>query len=293
MPLDPLRKDFLTTISKLGRTEMKKGIADDAKLSDDQKKTDGDLVDLAYDIVDDIGVLGFFNGIVRSWSNADGTLTSVAAGQIPVGARKKFEDLLTKFAGRDPKQNLQNAADTEGDVEIHLLTVPDVHKEYPEFIGKDGEVYVGITDKTVWLASGDKSLARLKKAIQEAAASGPKASPGVDLFLKFAPFVESRDKYRQRNPVVAVKAVVDEARPKGAAAAEPKKKVTAKVEGIISGADLRKIALDTFTDDKDTMTASLDRQGKIVNVQVQFDETLIRYVGKIISKIVKENLADE
>jgi hypothetical protein len=301
-PLDPMRQGFLKTLAKLGHTEMKNEIAANAKLSDEQRKTDVDLVDLAFDVVDDIGVLGFFNGFIRSWQNSDGTLTSVAAGQIPAGDRKKFEDLLAKFGGRDPKHKVENKVESEGDVEIHKLTIPDIHDEYPEFIGKGGEVYVGITDKTVWLASGDKSLERLKKAIQEAAAAGPKASPGVDLFVKCAPFVESRDKFRQRNPVVAVKAVANEKlKPKEAGGKTDKakddgkteKKPVAKVEGLISAADLRKIALETFKDDKDTMTMSLVREGKVVKVQVQFEEALIRYVGKLIAKVVKENLADE
>ena len=166
----------------------------------------------------------------------------------------------------------------------------------PEFIDKDGIVYVGLTDKSVWVATGDKALDRLKAAIKEAKAAGPKDSPGVDLFLKFAPFVQARDKYHQRQPVVAAKPVVKE-KPK---AKGDKSKVEGKtekakptVEGLISAADLRKIALETFKDEKDTMTMSLVREGKVIKLQVQFEEALIRYVGKLISKVVKENLADE
>ena len=41
-------------------------------------------------------------------------------------------------------------------------------------------------------------------AIQEAAAAGPKKDPVVlDLFLKFGPFVQARDKYLVRNPILA------------------------------------------------------------------------------------------
>jgi hypothetical protein len=296
LPLDSLRKEFLKQFSKLSRAEMKKQIADNAKLTDGQKKTDSDVADLVHDVADDIAVLGYFNGVIRCWSNSDGTLTSVGAGQIPEGARKKFEEMLKKIAARDPVNKLEEKIETEEDVEIHKLTVPDVQKENPEFIGKDGDIFMGLTDKTVWLASGEKALERMKTAIKEAKAAGPKDSPGVDLFLKFGPFIEARDKYQQRNPVLVAKPVADEKKTDAKVKSEkaPKaEKPKPKVEGLISMADLRKIALETFTDDKDTMTLSLDRDGKVAKLQVQFDETLIRYVGKLISKVVKENLADE
>ncbi len=295
-PLDSLRKEFMKAFARLSRAEAKKQIADNDKLTEEQKKTDGDLADLVYDVVNDIAVLGYFNGVIRCWSNGDGTLTSVGAGKIPEGARQKFDDMLKKMASRDPMNKLEEKIDTEEEIEIHKLTVPEVQKENPEFIGTDGAVFVGLNDKVVWLASGDKALERMKTAIKEAKAGGPKASPGVDLFLKFGPFIEARDKYQQRNPVLAAKPVVEEKKTDVKVKSEktPKaEKAKPKVEGLISTADLRKIALETFTDDKDTMTLSLNRDGKVAKLQVQFDESLIRYVGKLISKVVKENLADE
>src|SRR5262245_13992090 len=206
IPLDTLRKDFWTTISKLGRKDMKQQVADDANLSEELKKVDGDLTDILFDVVDDIPVLGFVNGFIRCWSNGDGTLTTVGAWQCPDGTRKKVEDFLAKTAARVPGNTLVTLEDAE-DVKIHQLTVPDIAKESPEFIDKDGIVYVGLTDKTVWLSTGALSQERLRTAIKEAKAAGPKAAPSVDMFLKFAPFVEARDKYKQRNPVAAAKPV--------------------------------------------------------------------------------------
>jgi hypothetical protein len=299
-PLDPLRQNFGTSMAKLGRTQMKKEVADDPNLSAELKKVDDELTDLLFDVVDGIPALGFLNGFACCWANGDGTLTSVAAWQAPPVTRVKVMDFLEKTAARVPANKLEKL-DSEEEVEIHKLTVPEIHQESPEFIDKDGIVYVGLTDKTVWVATGDKSLDRLKTAIKEAKSAGPKASPGVDLFLKFAPFVEAREKHHQRNPVVAAKPVAVVNKPKEAGGKTEKskddgkteKKAVAKVEGLISGADLRKIALETFKDDKDTMTMSLVREGKVCKVQVQFDEALIRYVGKLIAKVVKENLADE
>ena len=53
----------------------------------------------------------------------------------------------------------------------------------------------------LWLASGDKSLERLKKAIQEVNEAGPKPRLALDLFLKFGPFVEFRNNRARIEPV--------------------------------------------------------------------------------------------
>ena len=65
------------------------------------------------------------------------------------------------------------------------------------------------------------------------------------------------------------------------------------VEGLISTADLRKLAIEAFKEGKDTMTLSLERQDKIARLRVQFDEGMLRFVGKVASKFVKDNLEDE
>jgi hypothetical protein len=199
---------------------------------------------------------------------------------------------------RGKANKVENKVDSEGDVEIHKLTIADIQKDFPEFIGNDGAVYVGITDKTLWLASGDKSLERLKKAIQEAKEAGPKPGLALDMFLKFGPFVEFRNNWHARNPTLAATPVADEKKPdagkkKPASSAKTPEKKPMPVQGLISTAELRKLALEAFKEGGDTMTLSIERQEKIVKLNVQFEEGLIRFVGKLISKVVKENLEDE
>src|SRR5262249_8971591 len=156
----------------------------------EEKKTDGDIVDLAFDVVDGFKDLGIINGCLRSWSNNDGTLTTVAGGRMPEGAGEKIEATREKLGA--PGQQKKDAIkfQTKGDLDLHKLTVADLQKEFPEFIGKEGEVFVGVNDKTLWLASGNESLAKLKVAIGQAKDAGAKPGPQVDLFLNFGPFVE-------------------------------------------------------------------------------------------------------
>lgn len=293
-PIDPLRKAFLTNVVKLERALLKKQIAESTKHSDEQKKSEDELVELMFDVIDGFKDLGVINGFLRSWSNGDGTLTTVAGGRVPENSREKFEKMLEKLATRKATNKVENKVETESEVEIHKLSVPDVQTDFPEFLGKDGEVYVGTADKTLWLASGTGSLERLKKAIQESKVAVEKPGPEVELIVKLGPFVELRENYHVRNPAVAAVPANEPKKPSGAKPPQKGDKAAAKkVEGFISGAELRKIALETFKEGKDTMTFSLQRDNKTVKLNVQFDEGLIRFVGKLASKVVKENLEDD
>jgi hypothetical protein len=293
--LDPMRNAFLKNIAKLERTLLKKEVADNAKLSADQKAIDGDLVDLTFDVIDGIVNGGVVNGFLRSWSNADGTLTTVGGGRIPEGARAKVEKMLEKFAARGPNNKLDSKVDSEGEIEIHKLTLADVQQDFPEIIGKDGAVYVGVDERSLWLASGDKSLDRMKQAILEAKSAGPKPGPDMELFVKLGPFVDFWNNWRTRNPKApATPPAIETKRPKETKATRTSARVEKKpVEGLISTADLRKLAIEAFQKGNDTMTMSLERQDKVAKLKVQYDEGILRFVGKVASKFVKENLEDE
>lgn len=290
--LDPMRVQLMKTFPKLVQNMVKKEVADNKKLTDAQRSTNNTLADLMFEIMDGMPAIEVINGFVRCYANGDGTLTSIGAARIPNGNRGKFEKVLASFTAA-AGGNGDTKVDTEGDVEIHKLSLNGIEADVPEFIGKDG-AYMGIADESVWLASGAGALARLKKAIQEAKAAGPKKDPVVlDLFLKFGPFVQARDKYLVRNPILAAKPAPEEKKPD-----DGKKKLGAKpvskkkAESLVADGELRKQAIDSFKDGKDTMTLQIDREGKLCRLNVQFEEALIRFVAKSMSTFVKENLED-
>ena len=294
--LDPLRHAFMKNTAKLERALLKRQVADNAKLTPDQKTIDDELADLTFDVIDGIVNGGVLNGFLRSWSNADGTLTTVGGGRIADGGRAKLEKMLEKYAARGPNNKLESKVDSEGEIEIHRLTVADVQQDFPEIIAKDGAVYVGLDEKSLWLASGDRSLERMKQAIVDSKSVEPKPGPDLELLLKCGPFVDFWNNWRTRNPkAVAAPAVLETKRPKETKATRTSSRPAEKkpVEGLISTADLRKLAIEAFKEGKDTMTLSLERQDKIARLRVQFDEGMLRFVGKVASKFVKDNLEDE
>jgi len=288
LALDDLRKDFVKSSVKLERALVKQEIADHETLSAEQKAVDGDLADIFFDLLEGTGELGVANGFVRTWKGSGSSLITVAGGKIPKGQKPKIEKILDNLASRGAESKVEKKVDTEGEIEIHKMTLPRFHDLLPELTGADGVVYVALSEETGWLSAGDNSLDRLKKAIQEAAAAGPKPGPDVDLTMNIAPYVGVLDNYRKRKPATEP-AKIETPKKKGAAKATDKK----SVQALISPADLRAIALETFGQGQDVMTFSMHREGEVVKLHAKYDEGLIRFVGKVMSKFVKENLEDE
>lgn len=291
-PLDAMRKANVTNIAKLARAQIAAKIDGDAKLSAEHKQVDKDLVDLIFDVVDDIAGSGLFNGFLRVWPNGNGTLTLTGGVKVPDGPN--FVKILEKFATRGGGMKVDLKADSEGDVEIHKLTLGDLQKEYPELLDKDGVVYVGTAANAVWVGAGEKALERLKQGIQEAKKSGPQAGPVGELTAQLYPIIEVLDKIRTRQkpdqpaPAAAKKSA-------GETKAGEKKEVDhkEKAAGILADLNLRKLALEAFKEGKDTLSLSLVRDGKNVKLSLQLDEGIIRFVGKAASKFVKDNLGDD
>jgi len=283
--LDPLRQAFVKDISNLERNLLKKEITESEKRTPEEKSVDSDMVDLLCDVVEGTSKLGIANAFIRSWKNADGTLSTVAGGRIAEGAKAQFEKMLDDIASRSPNNKVEKKIETEGEIEIHKLTIPRLHDELPEFISADGAIYVGTHEKTVWLASGDKALELLKNAMQEAKAAGPKPGPDLDLSVNLGPFIDVLNAYRTRRPANTTTTA--------AAKSDDGKKKIKKVEALISPADLRKLAVEAFKNGKDTVTLSIHREEKQVKVKLKFDEGCLRFAGKVLSKFVKENLEDE
>jgi hypothetical protein len=118
----------------------------------------------------------------------------------------------------------------------------------------------------------------------------------MELFVKLGPFVDFWNNWRTRNPKAqAAPVIVEPRRPNATRATRTSARPAEHrpVEGLISTADLRKLAIEAFKKGNDTMTMSLERQDKVAKLRMQYDEGILRFVGKVASKFVKDNLEDE
>jgi len=289
-PLDPLRKERVQETSKLAREHLKGRIDVDEKKNAEQKTADKALVDLVFDVVDGIGQAGIVNGFARTWKNDDGSLTSVGGVKVPDASA--FIAILTKFGERGEAAKVEIKVETEGDVELHRLTIPSLAQDYPELFAKDGSIYIGTGAGAFWFGTGEKSLDRLKQAIQEVKTAGPKPGPAMDGKVQLLPWIEVLDKVRARHaaPAAPAKVAGKDDKKKGAKDSDDKAE---RAKGMLADLQLRKVALEAFKDGKDTLSMSLTREEKTVKVSMMLDEGIIRFVGKALSKFVKDNLADD
>jgi hypothetical protein len=270
---------------------VKAKIDGDAKLSSDQKQVDRDLTDVIFDVIDGVCAAGTFNGVWRVWSNGDGTLTLLFGTKVANGAA--IAQLLAKLEARGGGANVQLKVDTVDDVEIHKLSVGDQKKEYPELLGADGTFHVATSAGAVWLASGNQGLERLKVAIGEAKMAGPKPGPAGDLQAQLLPLIEVLDKVRARQQPAPAPAQPARAGDKKAASKKAEGDNKVKAQGMLADLKLRKLALEAFKQGNDTLSLSLVRKDNEVELSLKLDEGIVRFVGKALSKFVKDNLADD
>ena len=156
-------------------------------------------------------------------------------------------------------------------------------------------MYVGIDERSLWLASGDKSLDRMKQSILDSEIGRSEAGPrhgAVHQIWSVCRFLEQLADAQSESPRQSAghRGQTSE-RDEGHSDRCPGRKEP--VEGLISTADLRKLAIEAFKEGNDTMTMSLERQDKVAKLKVQYDEGILRFIGKVASKFVKENLEDE
>jgi len=254
-PIDSMRKGHLKESTQLSRKTAHDRIDDDKDLSADQKTIDREVSDLAFDIVDSVADLGVFNGFIRVSPPEKGLLCAVGAIKLP--SEEKVLAILDKLAKRGGKTEVKRDVDSEGDVKIHALTLPELHEKFPEIVPDNGVVYVGTSKSAAWLASGHQALDRLKEAIKTAKTDDSKNTVGLDLTVKFRPFIEILDK---------------------------------RGDGPKEAKELRKMALEAFQNGTDIMHVKLERVEKDAKVHVQFHEDLIRFAGKVMAKFVSESL---
>lgn len=255
-PLDDLRKKQLESYIKLTTAAINEQVDSNANLSAAEKQAGKQLAQIGNEIANGVARTGILNASLRVYPVKGGKFTTVAGGL--VDDTSKFVDLLKAAAERlGGPDRFQQDVDSEGDVKIHSLSLAAYQKDYPEIIAADGKMYIGLAGKKLWLAGGEDALAKLKAAIQANGKETPSAAgPAIQFEGNVAPWLAI---YHRRMGNNGDKA-------------------------------LRAQALEAFTQGLDTWGMTLTREGDIVKLNVRFDEGILRMVGKVGAKFVKESL---
>jgi hypothetical protein len=305
LPLDPLRKKHAGELHSIIEKHVEHLIDSDQGKSDAEKKADKSALGILFTAIKDVAAQAELTGALRSWPTGGGKFDTV--GVLKVASTEPYTALLKGLQESGGPITVTVAAEKQEDVEIHKLVSPGAAKQFTEIIGADGAIYIGLAENELWYAAGDGVLPRLKSAITESrgAVGGP-SSP-LALAVRVGPLTEFVNSYTKRNPIPE--------RPKAAPATKPAVKAggdggakrpalpnaqrdTSKsplenLQALMGDMDLQKLATEAFRGTDDTVSLEMTEADGKVRVDAKVDSGLLRFLGTVMSKFVKDNLSDE
>ena len=286
LPNDPERQDSVKAVSKQVRSAVQARTQDKTNKN---RRLNSEQVDSIFDLVDEMAGMTQRNGFLRTWSNGHESLTTV--GGFGVSDTARIVELLQKFKGREGV-TVELKMAREGDVDLHKVAFGELHKDVPELFDNEGAIYVGTGEKTVWYGVGEKALEHLKQAIQEGKTEQSKSDLALEAHAQLLPMAEVWQKIsaRVKKSDVGTKARAN-IREKSKTG-EKHAKAAAQAITTLSDLEIPKLAVEAFKNGKDTVSMTLTRKGKGLELIEQFDEGVLRFAGLVLSAFVKENLAD-
>lgn len=305
LPLDPLRKKHAGELQSIIEKHVEHLIDSDKAKSDAEKKADKSALGILFAAIKDVAAQAELTGALRSWPTGGGKFDTV--GVLKVAATEPYTALLKGLQEAGGPITVTLAAEKQEDVEIHKLVSPGAAKQFAEIIGTDGAIYIGLAANELWYAAGDGVLPRLKSAIAESRGAVGAPSAPLALSVRVGPLTEFVNSYTKRNPLPE--------RPKAAAAVKPAPKAggdtgskrpalpsaqrdTTKsplenLQALMGDMDLQKLATDAFQGTDDTVSLLMTEADGKVQVEAKVDSGLLRFLGTVMSKFVKDNLSDE
>jgi hypothetical protein len=277
-----LAKAFKSVVRQ-GREFSSSRIDESSKLEAGQKTVDRDIAELIFDVMDDVLSLPAFNGFVRTWSNQDGTLTTVGAARVSDG--QKFVEVVQKIHGRE-RVGRKGSSGRDAQVEIHKIIAHQWREDFQELFDKEGSLFIGTSKSAVWYAVGENALERLEQSILESEAKGTGTqNTAFDLQAEMRSLAEVWSKIHSRRPQSAARKVARNSK-------EQEKTDVARAASVIADLDLSKIAKEAYHGGHDAISLSVKKHDQKAVLTAQFDEGTLRFVGQALSRFVKDNLED-
>ena len=305
LPLDPLRKKHAGELHSVIQKHVEHLIDSDKAKPDAEKTADKSALGILFSAIKDVATQGELTGALRSWATGGGKLDTV--GVLKVASTDPYAALLKGLQDAGGPITVAMSAEKQDDVEIHKIVSPGAAKQFAEIIGADGAIYIGLAANELWYAAGDGVLPRLKAAITESRGAVGAASAPLAMSVRIGPLTEFVNSYTKRNPLPE--------RPKAAPAAKPAPKTggdggskrpalpaaqrdTTKsplenLQTLMGDMDLQKLATEAFQGTDDTVAVSLTEVDGKIRLDTKVDSGLLRFLGTVMSKFVKDNLSDE
>ncbi len=253
-------------------------------LSDVEKSADCGLIDVLFDVADDVTGGPDCNGFLRSWSNGNQTLTTVAALRISDAARyrDRVRALKSQEVGRLKADNDALA--------VNKIITSKWPRDQKECFDREGAVVIGVGKEAIWLGIGDNALQRLEQSAAEVGAGAKVSGMAMSLSSHMLPLSEVWNQLHSRR--------ITRPKPRSRPKSETKNRGTGLIEEkpslsllreISADLDLPAIAAHAYQQGSDAIEVKLTQDGGQVALSARFEEGTLRFVGQALSRFAKDN----
>jgi len=256
-PVDEMRKANITAFYKLLLPSLKNRIADDKKLTEEQKTASSKVAELIIQMLDAGIKASVIDGFIDSNPVADGKYVMLGGIRSTDGAKlREIVELLPKVL---IGQTVELDFVKEAGLNIHKINIRAQQQAgFDELFGTGEALYAGSTPDALWMAAGPDAVERIKAAVKMVSEAPPeKVSPNViELNVKSLPWLKLMDKLREKK----------------------------------GNQEIRELALKSLTSTDDTFTFVMKREGDSIDGKAKLDKGILRFIGNIIAKFSKETL---
>ena len=171
-PLDAMRQKHQTEILTLTRADVEAGLTANKTRTEAEKGAFKKFVSGVLGVLEASVKSGHLNGVIESIPDTDDHSTTVVAFVSP-GAGELNQILpLLKDAGKGNTVTMN--ADKVGDVDIHKILIAEGFiNAFDKLFGSHEDLFIGVGQQKVWIASGKDALATLKSTITAVGAAAP------------------------------------------------------------------------------------------------------------------------
>lgn len=265
-PIDSMRQEnTIETLNNL-RTSFTEKIDKGAELSADEKAASQKFLTDILALTEDGVKTGYINLMVEAVAGENDEFTVVAAVSAPNATR--LNTILPELAKTGKGNTVEANVGTQGDVSIHRIQLAEGFVNMIDRVfGANQDLYVGVSESYVWLASGPGALDKLKATIASVGAPA-ETQTCVHIEANLLPWMRRFDKI---------------------AATAPEGKTPEEKEAQRSQKRMRDRAIAAF-ETNDAVTFDVKVAEGVVSGEASFDVGIMKFAGKAISAFSKENL---
>jgi hypothetical protein len=265
-PIDEMRQANAVEFVGLVEARISERITSSDNLSVDEKAAAKELLEGIVEIVQDTARSGYANAFIESIPDGNKDFSTVTGIAVPNADR--VNDLIPLFAKADKDNVGEAGVDSVGGFTIHRVRLAAGSVGFIDrFFGEESDLFIGVSESQVWMASGENALELLKSTIASLG-EAETHNTAIHVDVRLLKWVERLD------------AVVS---------AEPEPESLEDKEAWRDAKRQRTRAIAALQTD-DLLTVEVTSEDDVVSGMATIGLGSMRFVGKMIAAFTKENL---